>query len=1747
MAPITISSNTDTLDDALKNKTLLPSWKSIFARLTSPSAPSAETIASISEYLASPASIDTLSNCHNPFPPPSAASKTDFEKRTAPINITAADQPAGSSGGGDESASGSVLPEIKVVKDEALELSKNLNIDEVSALRIVVLEYQNRPATALLNSEAGAGGGGAAEGKIGIGNFSESILKRSVQVSDEEKKETLFLDRAKIYLGERRYVIKTATFLIRNALVGGRHRKAWSESATNFVAEVLEKGGLAEKVIGAFMSRWKEGDKNGEGLPEWVKSRLNGEASFLWEKELRYFEYFDIKRNYYYILPLAAIVSLTMLQIYRVERYLRDEAEKAASAESSATPPAIDNRFGSMKIPNSSDKKFYIQDPAAMKAITECFRETCKFPEAALSGFCWAAIVETILGFVRENTPEHDDLEFRRYDIVEFYDNIVHDLVSIQETRSLAAATAKNALEYINQLVEPGMAGSAFNGSQFWVGAEEDGMRMKNVLASLVREGTIYLEFGSELLAAYLLVTEVDYRELGEARAFLEEERGIGEDFNEPSGWVGSAAKRAWNDPKLRTLLSRAKHRFPYEPLPLLKLMRGLVSEAAVAVEYLTKMDTYTQTVPPDFREYDDVDVDADISRIRLVSDLVLFAPRDGGIFERNGGGGGIVVPEGTIGAVVSSGGGVPVVVWQYAYNALTLFGRVLECALIGDGGVTGEISNEDAVMEIVGLLTMLTASGTADPNSNFDPRVVLEDASDMVGRNRDIVSIIFDLLEEALQVAQNAPSSAKPTEFIVTALHFVDALIPVLPGRVWPYLARSTLLERNGRGGAFVGIVSSVEVVRGNYDFTLACIRLYDDLVDEAIKSAVLNMGGSRNAQAAGRAPGTGVSVAVQRDILAGWTRVMVNVFESYRGWKYANKRQQMDIGKTIATIFTKILESVYGVDDSIDLNSKVTSVLTPSAEHLIKAFLSKDANELPVEPILGAIVDGIATPETTLFTHSLESWIQHVVAVLKFSEICLRVRGYLNLPSSQMEQHLYTSSSSLAKLYAIHDRFRQPVLELLEILVIASGSTNEGEPPSLLGHLGTDCASHLAVLLVNQDKPFDDLVLETRIWGFVSAVVSNKQQGMSILLLCGETLWNGGMKGKDKKVKSKSILSAALDALSDIDKLPSARALAMLETVTLAQNFWSLAMEDLGRHPTFLPGITKHVENLNVEFLPADSKAIITEKSNKVVVAAHIAQILAMHLHSRRPSARDQTFFAKLIPKLRFYYEKAVKISGYRASLHIHLQKNFEEKWSGLGLMKFKKTRIRRMEYGPNYVYDMGLIGKVLSFDPSWDGRSDGYSSEVQQANLNLSLVDSQVVLMRAWRLLAMELCDFVAANKDLEKPLVEVIENCLQANIETGLPPPIFTTIVCERAEFAFVIMRRLQQSLPSVDSLFDGILGLAWKAIQSSSSNFRRALATADARHYRSLLRILYIALNANVTKPKHSVETTYMILDILNLVVTKGFKDLATAAHNHPDRANPEDIALVTAILQAALKLKGMETIHGGLSMHIADNGTIRAATTLYSWAEQLAVGDDPVYGELSTLFLLELSSVPIIAEQLAVEGILELLVSSSLSGKIRQGVSPTSDPRLHAVWSRGLLPIALNLLAHIGPRIGREVAAFLTYFSNQIESCVESWKKPNVVTLSTVNEATTLVMLMEILGKLSVPVTGVKFDKAVLTEGVDYLLSHRNYLATLVVPTSVEEDAALRREGEGGNELVTKVIAGMVLLQGLLGDDEMEE
>src|SRR4051812_10228726 len=88
----------------------------------------------INAFLSHPDSIRLLSESLKPFPSPSAKSKSEFDSKTAAIHVE---------------TNGQSSFNLQEIKADALWLSEKAGIDEIAALRIAVLEWQDRPATRL--------------------------------------------------------------------------------------------------------------------------------------------------------------------------------------------------------------------------------------------------------------------------------------------------------------------------------------------------------------------------------------------------------------------------------------------------------------------------------------------------------------------------------------------------------------------------------------------------------------------------------------------------------------------------------------------------------------------------------------------------------------------------------------------------------------------------------------------------------------------------------------------------------------------------------------------------------------------------------------------------------------------------------------------------------------------------------------------------------------------------------------------------------------------------------------------------------------------------------------------------------------------------------------------------------------------------------------------------------------------------------------------------------------------------------------------------------------------------------------------------------------------------------------------------------------------------------------------------------------------------------------------------------------
>lgn len=109
------------------------SWKKTFAILVRSELEERRNY--LEPFLSEKESLDTLSRCLDSPTTSTALTKSDFETRTAAINVT----PTNSS-----------HFDISQIKDDAIWLSQKAKVDEVAALRTVLIEWQERPSAYII-------------------------------------------------------------------------------------------------------------------------------------------------------------------------------------------------------------------------------------------------------------------------------------------------------------------------------------------------------------------------------------------------------------------------------------------------------------------------------------------------------------------------------------------------------------------------------------------------------------------------------------------------------------------------------------------------------------------------------------------------------------------------------------------------------------------------------------------------------------------------------------------------------------------------------------------------------------------------------------------------------------------------------------------------------------------------------------------------------------------------------------------------------------------------------------------------------------------------------------------------------------------------------------------------------------------------------------------------------------------------------------------------------------------------------------------------------------------------------------------------------------------------------------------------------------------------------------------------------------------------------------------------------------
>ena len=848
------------------------------------------------------------------------------------------------------------------------------------------------------------------------------------------------------------------------------------------------------------------------------------------------------------------------------------------------------------------------------------------------------------------------------------------------------------------------------------------------------------------------------------------------EPHNNPINWL------LGDGPLSVYLLDNALHRFPFEATPFLKLMRLIASCKDVygdafgdiagwdVVTMLERMPSFTIQLPDDFFDYRTIDEEDNTNNIQLIGPLQLFQSRSkyaavmgSGqaynqldlINERE-----MYIPQDTRGRIVTDQG-PKVAYFFYEFSALRYLGKLLETYLsTGDHiyVMAETIVDREYVAEIIRLIVTLLRglqSSAGSPKKFHErSRQLLSSASESLDRDRDIMTVIFDIFEEELQRQSLNLGQDVPLELLCACLQFMHAILPIAAAQVWPLLGRSGLLGVEHGVGRLSVIVGNIEAVSGRFDFLVSCSKLFEALVDDVIHNAVRRKYRNPSTNRFEPAQDTGIMVSdrVLSKVLSSFTHHILEAFEASSTWVFMEPSQRPVFNACVMRTFVAILDFGFGLEgtptlrgsiDKLAIQNAVTtnqvgsateststlSGIQLAAQLVASNFLSTSAGILRFQPILRALIEGLDLQEATASPRLLTTQLRDIGVSLDLSTRLLRVSAHLSMPSSALGDLFFKASPIIARLYAVNQLHSLPVVEVLEALIVRA-SSNTQEPPSLLGHLGKQTSQSFLEVLINFDKPSSITRLVHAIWHFLSAAISTRQQWFAYFILTGSTpreVLGSKSESRHDSIRPRTVFDIALDTLIDIEQAPRQEALRALQFITVAQNFCPWTMNDSPRRKPFIKSISAFLASFPVK-ISSTEPAVILESTQ---IAACITEILAMYLFRMRETG-DASLASELEPKWSTdFTQYALRPKVDHIITYNRLKNNFGKRYFECPVDTFRKTDINGRELGDNYYLDRKAAHRMLVYDEAWNGNgSQNYETEFRAVNFSASIEDAQLV---------------------------------------------------------------------------------------------------------------------------------------------------------------------------------------------------------------------------------------------------------------------------------------------------------------------------------------------------------------------------------------------------------------------------------
>ncbi|KAL7666844.1 Nucleoporin [[Candida] zeylanoides] len=1125
--------------------------------------------------------------------------------------------------------------------------------------------------------------------------------------------------------------------------------------------------------------------------------------------------------------------------------------------------------------------------------------------------------------------------------------------------------------------------------------------------------------------------------------------------------------------------------------------------------------------------------------------------------------------------------------VFLYNYNGWALLGRILQ-NIVKSSNFNNASEISEVVINIAQVLTRVVVQVKDQDLVGLEEVLDVLDSMSAYIDDSDVIEILFRLFEQSLH--------SRNTAVLIALVNLFTSLVPLIGVKIWSYLNKSVLFESNGKEGFAATIFGAIEMINGEYSFSIALMKLSKVLIEDCLQETKVD-------NQVAFITASNLAHKSKNAFLMKIITHFIVIFESFSHCRFGKAFQKMEAACLMMDMFNEVIECVYSIDEASAPSEKVSGLLAKPAEKILDAFLqaSNLNTNTPTRadhPIL-SIIDSISDHRDfniyearDLSGYWFKKWVE---ASLMFSSLIISVRSQTSMGAtiSTFEMALFTRLPKIVNAYSLHVTLRLILLDLMTSLTIGVSTTPQS--PSLLAHLGRDYSQILLNSLISDlENSFDDYDMKIGLYDFICAVFDGNQEGLSMLLISGRDVYgeveSHGRVNSDSApaTPTKSVLSVMKRSFRDIKYFPNYVSLHLVDAIALAFNLWT----------------TLRATENNLEFVdlllsrfkqPISTRTPTIEESvsscYELKLLSKITEVLSLIIFTTMDEKLKQKLVDFFINDESFKVEflRRFDTIGYNQRIHDDLRVQFEKNLH-VSLDKFLSCLVRRNRFGNSTIWNVALMEKMFNGKNNANWLS--IREHVKACNANLQYSNAQISVVKAHGALLTAFCKRFGTK--LNSDWIFLASQLLFFDVLSENPDTIFKQVYRERIELCFFILYTMSSHVDDMTVLPENVLDIIKFSCSLISS--KGAVSHDESGTYKALLRILKLALGMLDNDANIITSNSPLFRDLFVLLISKGSKTLLIDLQNDAystriDRRfvpqnleeKLESLTLILSIIKVYVALDLPASLQMEMAKIVKLHSTVTDLMNLFSSSHLIRISHhqeghkrdqmaELVFSQLSLNFIQQLMTIDVIAQTFIEQGLFLVLTGSSISAPIKQGnlsITSTTNTAFYSIWCNGLLPLCLLAFQKLGPQILPEVCMFLGAFAKQVQTCVDRWSKPSStieVTTASILE-TKLILCMYRLLKManfneviksmgwSTPAytknsevtdmallpgleTSDKRDEFV--ENLRNLVKHPKFLTSRIIPSSPDEVRLLNGDGEARDSFSSMVISDITELKDFL-------